>query len=137
MIILIDKVDGYFNLRTIQEFLLNAANGCYKFNITKQRRGRTINQNEWLWGCIYPILLDGLLDAGWEFTSVKQVHEYFKSLMAREKVVNRHTGEIVEFPSSTATMDTLEFSTYCGKLREYAHEYLGVEIPIPRKGWEE
>ena len=46
--------------------------------------------------------------------------------------VNR---EIVEFPSSTATMDTVQFSTYCEKLREYGREFLGIEIPDPDKYW--
>ena len=81
------------------------------------------------------MLLDALLEAGWEFVSVEQVHEYFKNMLAKDSVVNKHTGEIVEFPSSTATMDTLTFSTYCEKLREYGREYLGIEIPDPDKYW--
>jgi hypothetical protein len=30
-------------------------------------------------------------------------------------------------------MDTVTFSTYCEKLRDYGREYLGVEIPDPIK----
>lgn len=132
---LIDKIDGYFNLRTISEFFRTASNGSYMLTITKQRRGRTLNQNDWLWGCVYPILLDGLLDAGWEFTSVEQVHEFFKKQMAQDKVVNYSTGEIVEIPRSTATMDTQQFSMYIESLREYAEEFLNVTIPEPDKNW--
>lgn len=132
---LIDKIDGYFNLRTISEFFRTASNGSYMLTITKQRRGRTLNQNDWLWGCVYPILLDGLLDAGWEFTSVEQVHEFFKKQMAQDKVVNYSTGEIVEIPRSTATMDTQQFSMYIDALRDYAEEFLNVTIPEPNKNW--
>lgn len=132
---LIDKIDGYFNLRTISEFFRTASNGCYMLTITKQRRGRTLNQNDWLWGCVYPILLDGLLDAGWEFTSVEQVHEFFKKQMAQDKVVNYSTGEIVEIPRSTATMDTQQFSMYVDALRTFAEEFLNVTIPDPNKNW--
>ena len=132
---LIDKIDGYFNLRTIIEFFRTASNGSYMLTITKQRRGRTLNQNDWLWGCVYPILLDGLLDAGWEFTSVEQVHEFFKKQMAQDKVVNYSTGEIVEIPRSTATMDTQQFSMYVDALRAYADEFLNVTIPEPDKNW--
>lgn len=96
--------------------------------------GRSIRTIE-LWGAVYPILLDGLLDAGWEFTSVEQVHEFFKKLMAHEQVVNFDTGEIVEIPKSTATMDTQQFATYIEKLREYAQEFLNVTIPEPDKNW--
>lgn len=132
---LIDKIDGYCNLRTISEFFRTASNGCYMLTVTKQRRGRTLNQNDWLWGCVYPILLDGLLDAGWEFTSVEQVHEFFKKQMAQDKVVNYSTGEIVEIPRSTATMDTQQFSMYVDALRAYAEEFLNVTIPEPNKNW--
>lgn len=135
MRILIDKIDGYFNLHNVYAFFRATSNGCYMLNITKQRRGRTLNQNDWLWGAVYPILLDGLLDAGWEFTSVEQVHEFFKKLMAHEQVVNFDTGEIVEIPKSTATMDTQQFATYIEKLREYAQEFLNVTIPEPDKNW--
>lgn len=55
--------------------------------------------------------------------------------MTADKVVNKHTGEIIEFPGSTATMDTVTFSTYCEKLREYAREYLSIEIPDPDRYW--
>lgn len=104
-------------------------------NITKQRKGRTLNQNDWLWGCVYPILLDGLLDAGWEFTSVEQVHEFFKKQMAQDKVVNYTTGEIVEIPISTAIMDTQQFAMYIDALRAYAEDFLNVTIPEPDKNW--
>lgn len=104
---LIDKIDGYFNLRTITEFFRTASNGCYMINITKQRKGRTLNQNDWLWGCVYPILLDGLLDAGWEFTSVEQVHEFFKKQMAQDKIVNFNTGEIVEKAMPSTSMEVI------------------------------
>lgn len=134
---LIDKVDGYFNLRTLIDFFRMAGNGCYWLEVKKQRRGRTLNQNDYLWGCVYPILLDGLLDAGWEFTSVEQVHEFFKKQIAHDRVVNRHTGEIVEIPASTATMDTQQFSAYVDTLRDYAEEFLGITIPNPDKNWKQ
>ena len=136
MKILIDKVGGYFNLQNLYSFFRATPDGSYMLSITKQRKGRTLNQNEWLWGCVYPILLAGLLEAGWEFTSVEQVHEFFKKLLAQDRVVNYSTGEIVEIPKSTATMDTQQFSTYVDKLREYAEEFLNVTIPTPDKDWQ-
>lgn len=135
MRILIDKVNGYFNLQNIYAFFRATTDGSYMLTITKLQRGRTLNQNDWLWGCVYPVLLDGLLDAGWEFTSVEQVHEFFKKQIAQEQVVNYDTGEIVEIPRSTATMDTQQFSAYIEKLREYARDFLNVEIPEPDKNW--
>ena len=113
----------------------NALDGIYIIEVKKVRKPRSLDQNGWLFGCIYPILLDALLEAGWEFVSVEQVHEFFKAQMTADKVVNKHTGEIIEFPRSTATMNTVTFSTYCEKLREYAKEFLNVDIPDPDKYW--
>lgn len=105
--------------------------------IKAKRKKRSDDQNEWLWGCIYPMLLYALINEGWEYTNVEQVHEFFKTRFTSDQVVNKHTGEIIEFPNSTASMDTLTFSTYCEQLRTYALEYLDLEIPDPDKNWKE
>lgn len=133
--IMVEKIKGLFNLKPIYDYLNNHKDGKYMIEVKLVRKPRSMDQNGWLFGCIYPLLLDGLLNEGWEFTSVEQVHEFFKSQMTADKVVNKHTGEIIEFPGSTASMDTLTFSTYCEKLREYAKEYLNMEIPDPDPNW--
>lgn len=133
--ILIEKINGLFNLKPIYDLLVGKPDGQYLFNVKKVRKPRSLDQNGWLWGCIYPMLLDGLIDAGWEFTDTEQVHEFFKSQFTADKVVNKHTAEIIEFPSSTSRMDTVVFSSYCEKLRDYALEYLNLDIPEPDKDW--
>lgn len=45
--------------------------------------------------------------------------------------MNRHTGEAVEIPASTAKMDTGQFGAYVDKIRDFAQEYLGLYIPEP------
>lgn len=131
MEITVKKENGRFDLQDVYMFFRVAADGSYALKIRKLHKARTLNQNDYLWGVVYPALLDGLIDAGWEFTSTEQVHAFFKSLLASEKVINRHTGEIAELPVSTAAMNTVQFSVYVDKLREYALEYLHVDIPEP------
>lgn len=131
----IEKKGGLFDLKPVYSSLADAPDGTYSIEVKKIRKPRSMDQNGWLWGCIYPMLLDALLNEGWEFTSCEKLHEFFKSQMTADKVVNKHTGEIISFPGSTATMDTLTFSTYCEKLREYALEYLNLEIPDPDQNW--
>lgn len=131
----VEKIRGLFNLKPIYDHLSSSTDGMYQIVIKKVRNPRSLDQNGWLFGLIYPMLLDGLLDAGWEFTDIEQVHEFFKTQFTVDKVVNKHTGEIIEFPSSTAKMDTVTFSTYCEKLRDYASEYLNIDIPDPDKDW--
>lgn len=131
----IEKKGGLFDLKPVYQQLNTAPDGTYTIEVKKVRKPRSLDQNGWLFGCIYPMLLEALLNEGWEFTDVDQVHEFFKSQMTADKVVNKHTGEIIEFPGSTASMDTLTFSTYCEKLRDYAIEYLNLEIPDPYPNW--
>ena len=131
----IEKENGLFNLNKLYVWFVQALDGIYLVEVKKVRKPRSNDQNAWLWGCIYPLLLDAMIDAGWEFTNTEQLHEFFKAQMTADEVVNRETGEIVKFPSSTSRMSTVEFSAYCEKLREYAREYLNVEIPDPDKYW--
>lgn len=132
---LVRKVDGLFDLAALYDWFRQAQDGIYMVEVKRVRKPRSNDQNGWLWGCIYPMLLEALIDAGWEFVNVDQVHEFFKSLMTNEQVVNKETGEIVTFPSSTASMDTVAFSAYCESLRKYGKEYLNVDIPDPDKYW--
>ena len=119
-------------MRPLINWLTLARDGSYRIEVTKVRGRRSNDQNAWLWGCIYPLLRQGMNALGWdEMTSDEEVHEYFKQLLADKKIVNRLTGETVTIPSSTAAMDTMEFSAYCEKLRDYGREYLGIEIPDP------
>ncbi|MCC8154595.1 MAG: hypothetical protein LIP01_10500 [Tannerellaceae bacterium] len=129
----IEKKNGWFDFKPLYGFFQDFADGVYQITIKRVRRARTLDQNAWLWGIVYPMLLKGLLDAGWEFTSIEQVHEFFKKQMTIDNVVNKDTGEVIEFPQSTSLMDTVTFSTYVDKLREYAREFLNMEIPDPDK----
>lgn len=130
-----EKINGMLHTKALMLALSLLANGVYIVTIKKVRKPRSNDQNGYLWGCVYPLMLRGLINAGWEFTNDTQVHEYFKKLFTSEQVVNRDTGEIIEFPASTASMDTLTFKTYTDKLREYALEFLGMDIPEPDKFW--
>ena len=87
----VEKRNGLFDLKPLYEWMRNALDGIYRIEVKKVRKPRSLDQNGWLFGCIYPILLDALLEAGWEFVSVEQVHEFFKAQMTADKVVNINT----------------------------------------------
>lgn len=131
--IIITKENNRYDLGMLENYFKCALDGRYKIDVTLVRKKRTLDQNGWLWGCIYPLMLKALNDAGWEFTTIEQVHDFLKSQFCGQKMINKHTGEIVSLPMSTALMDTLAFSEYVEKIREYAYEYLGCDIPDPVK----
>nr|DAI95369.1 MAG TPA: protein NinB [Caudoviricetes sp.] len=132
-----EKVNGLFDSKALLLAFSLLANGIYIITIKKVRRQRSNKQNGYLWGCAYPLLLKGMINVGWEFATTEQIHEFFKGQFTSEQIVNKDTGEVVEIPSSTSEMDTVTFNTYVDKLREYASEYLGMELPEPDKNWKE
>lgn len=107
--------------------------GEYVLLIQRRKRLRTTPQNAYLWAVVYPMLLTGLQQTGWEFTNCEQVHQFFKQHVAGEHIINYKTGEVVTLPNSTAAMTTQEFETYIDRLRNYADQYLNIEIPEPQK----
>ena len=138
MTVQVFKQDGLFDLKLIYGFFRAAKDGQYSVTMERVRKVNTDLQKGYLWGCVYPLVLDGLLDAGWDnFTDTKQDHAFCLNKFAKTKAVNYQTGEVVEFPDSTAGMTTIEMSTYTDKIREWAKDYLNISIPDPDPRWRE
>ena len=124
---------GGADLSELEQTAKLLPDGTYGVELTRLRNPRTSMQNRYLWAVVYPHVLQGLRDAGWDdFTGTEEVHEYMKARFGATKAVNKNTGEIVEFPSSTAKMDTGQMSAYIDKVRDFAQEYLNTYIPEPQ-----
>lgn len=123
--------EGSFLL--LDETINNLPLGDYVITITPNRKTRSNQQNAYLWGIVYPAVLFGLQDAGWEITNEEQVHEYCKQAFAAREVINKDTGEVLSLPNSTARMQTAEFNVYVDKIKAFALEYLNITIPEPNE----
>lgn len=131
----IRKENGWFSLERLSDYMKNAGDGLYKICLEKAYNPRSKDQNAYLWGCVYPLILDGLVELGWEFTNVTQVHEYCKARFTRKEIVNVESGRVMVLPQSTAEMNTAEMGAYFTTLQKFASEYLGVDVPDPDKYW--
>ena len=135
MLYIISKhANKYSGLPKVLIYLETAPDGDYEITIKKRRKTRTSDQNRYMWGVVYTTLLKGLQDAGWELTDTEQVHKFFLEHFATEQIINKHTGEVVSIPSSTTDMDTVTFTAYLDQLKDFAIEFLNIEIPEPEKG---
>lgn len=106
--------------------------GRYRIVVEKARKKKSNPQLGWLYGQIYPHVLQGLIDAGYdEFTNLDQVDAKCKEMFARQEIVNKYTGEIMSIPALKRDMTTVEFSTFVDEIRDWSREYLNVEIPDP------
>jgi len=123
--------EGSFLL--LDETINNLPLGDYVITITPNRKTRSNQQNAYLWGIVYPAVLFGLQNAGWEIIDEEQVHEYCKQAFAAREVINKDTGEVLSLPNSTARMQTAEFNVYVDKIKAFAFEYLNITIPEPNE----
>ena len=110
---------------------LNALKGRYRVTVQQYRRSKSTPQLRWLYGQVYPLVLKGLNDAGWEFTTVEEVDEYCKSMFSSREVLNRHSGEIIAVPGLKRDMTTTDMMTYVDAIRDWASEWLNINIPEP------
>ena len=125
------------NKSGLESSLNDLPKGKYKLTVEKYYNKSTPPQFGWLYACIYPLSLIALNDAGYEFTNIDEVDQFWKSLFANTEILNRETGEIMNIPKSKSQFVTVDQMAYCEKIRQYCSEYLGVNIPEPDPNWRE
>ena len=111
--------------------LTKAPNGKVKITVEKYYRKASILQFGYLYGVILPLSWIALNDAGYEFTNVDQVDQFWKSMFATKEILNRETGEVMTLPLSKSEFKTIDEMVYSDKIREYVAEYLNTVIPDP------
>lgn len=130
------KVFRVVNSKLLTEELNRLSKGKYRLTVEKYRKNKSNPQLGYLFACVYPIVLRGLNDAGWEFTSVNEVDEYCKSMFAEREVLNRNSGEIIKVPGLKRNFTTTDMMTYISAIQSWAAEFLNIEIPDPESNIE-
>lgn len=129
-----------YRMRHLDEYraALNALPvGNYIHTIEKKHKKASRPQFKWLFGYIYPILLQGLLDAGIEnCLTIDDVDSYCKALFANKPTINIQTGEIISIPMNKREFNTIDMMTYVDKIRQMALEFLNIDIPEPNTNFE-
>jgi site-specific DNA-cytosine methylase len=65
---------GLFDIRPLIRLFSTMKAGQYMVEVKRHRNQRTNEQNKWLWGCIYPMMLSGFIDIGWDdFTDIDKI----------------------------------------------------------------
>lgn len=108
-----------------------------ELTLSRRRNTRSNQQNAYMWGCVIPIVRQGLIDAGWErekVNSAEVVHELLKDMFCpREEVVNENTGEVMRLPSTTTNITTTQMMEYIADIQRWGAEFLGIQIPDPNE----
>lgn len=109
---------------------IESSRGLHRVQLRPAKRGRTLTQNAYLWGVVYPAVLEGLEDRWGESMTIDDVHAWMKARFLSEPVVNRLTGEVVgERPGSSGRLSVDQFCQYLDKVIRWARDELGVIVP--------
>ena len=118
------------NLAELLNLLLTLPDGQYKTEIKKHYNRRTSAQNRYLWGVVYPSVLEGLIASGNDqWINVEDVHELCLQTCGSKQVVLYETGEVYNIPSRSRKMTTTEFMAYIQSITNWSREFLGIDIP--------
>jgi len=122
------------------------SDGNYKIIIEKIYNKRSNPQNAYLWGVVYPIVKEGLIDVGFdEFKQdyeLEMTHELCKFRFLQRVIDSSKQKENGAYPylntiGSTRKLKTIEFMEYLGNIQKWSSEYLGVYIPEPDPNYAE
>lgn len=93
-------------------------------------------QRGYYFGVICSLVKNAILQQWGEHQSLNWVHEMLKTECNYEERVNPNTGEIRKFSQSTKLHTTVEQENYHTKCREWASEWLNIDIPLPNEQME-
>jgi hypothetical protein len=97
----------------------------FEETIRKEKSQRSINQNNYYWGCVVEILRDHF---GYETYEAEEVHIGLKLLFLRI-----HENEGLQTVKSTTKLNTAEFEDYLEKIRRWAIKEHNCRIPLPNE----
>lgn len=97
----------------------------------RQSRKRSNQQNRYYWGAVLPIVQYGMQQVGVTM-SIEQVHDLMKFKHLQTEYVTTD-GEIINSIGSTTALNPIEFGDYIDRIREWALEYLNIDIPEPNQ----
>jgi len=93
---------------------------------------RTSQQNRYYWGGVIPIIQYGMQEVGVKM-SHDQIHELLKYKFLIEDVVTEDGEILMQTIGSTTKLNTVKFNEYIDNIREWAWEYLSIEVPEPNQ----
>jgi hypothetical protein len=111
--------------RPLFEQYLHTLNGIVVLTVEKYRRKRSSNQNRWYFGVVLKLISDHTGE------DVQSLHEAFKMQFSEMRDVHG-----LKVPQRTSGMDTTDFSQHCERVRQWAAEFLGLNIPDPTPDFE-
>jgi hypothetical protein len=128
-------VNGKFkrNLNRIQQVVKSLEGKEVKIVISQVFKKRSERQNNYYWGVVIPIMQNTMLDIG-NPMDIEDIHLMLRVKFLKQTIsINEETGEVAERVKSTTELSTIEFMDFVAKVRFWAIDFFGVEIPEPNE----
>lgn len=118
-----------------RERLLEWCRDCKGKNVliklSRRSAKRTLPQNAYYWSVVIGEITIRLRELGHQHLSPETVHEMMKMKFNYEREINEATGEVLDIPKTTTVLNKLEFSEYIENIRQWAAQFLSINIPDP------
>lgn len=101
--------------------------------IQRKKKERSSQQNRYYWGVIIELIHHAIREAWGEPLSKDEIHDMMRTKYCHIEAVKGETGEIMVIPKSTTSLSTHEAEEYFELCRNWAAEWLGIEIPLPNE----
>jgi hypothetical protein len=121
------------NKSKVRSVFTDLKDGKYLIKIQSIKK-RSLLQNAYWWGCLLPMVKEGLVNAGYdEIKSNEDCHEVLKALFLKENVVSKKDGNVIEVTGSTTKLTTTQFNELIDCVIKWAAEYLSIQVPYPNE----
>jgi hypothetical protein len=106
----------------------------YEIEITRLSKAKSREQENFRWGVLYPEILHGLKNLGWnEVRNKDDVHDIVKALFLKKEIVNEGTGEVFTIPDTTKNLSVEQEQQLQEDMRLWAAEFLGISLSEPNE----
>ena len=135
------KVETYGNIRSgkltlsyrerFSSALSTITDGRVKVTVEKLYKKRSIPQNAYIHGYLFPAIHTALKEAGYEIKE-SEVKEMLKLKFLTRQIANEH-GEYIEYVKGTSELTTVELMEFIDEVIRWAAEYLNLVLFLPNE----
>lgn len=104
---------------------------CPVCGYSTNKKQRSNNQNRYMHGIVFKLIADEIGE-----NDVKKVKELMKrKFLTIERIYPTKTGKVIieEEVRNTSDLNTSEMEDFLTRCRNWAHEFLNINIPLPNE----
>jgi hypothetical protein len=94
---------------------------------------RSEQQNKYYWGVVVELIRLAINEINGENFTAENIHDFLKERFLEGFEIHAATGELLNIRKSTTDNTTTKQEEYHEQCRQFAAEYLNIEIPLPNE----